>query len=1025
MKRLILLTIISFLFYSVSFSQGTVRGKITDNNGEALIGVTIYLKANHGIGTTTDLDGTYSLKIVDSTAQIIVISYISYKTVEEPVHPQKGEVIIKNVVLIPSSQEIKVAEVSAKAVKAKDYYLESIKKKSATSIDYVSSETMKKTGDNNVTAAIARVSGVSTNSGGFITVRGLGDRYVKTSINGSRIPTLDPFTNNIKLDIFPASLVDNVMITKTASPDLPGDWAGAYISVETKDYPENLSINVESTFGYNTQSTFQDVVTSQRSSTDWLGYDNGLRNHDHGQFNSANISPNQYQELVALGLGDYYQSMGITATTPWNETYFNLGLMQLGLLPPALINDPAAIAHAKSLYVNGPYSSEAFNLINADVPATGKSFASNWNTTTRKAPINFSQNFSIGNQTKLFGRPLGFLAGFRYYTSTFYDPNSTANRAAVVSDSTGNYIRSVSSSLTQQSSLETNGWSGLINLAYKLNPNNSIALMFMPNLNGTNRVRHSIDDGDPTQNVVTLSQFYEQRKQLIYQLKTEHYIPSSKIRIEFNASYTDANSSAPDFKNLQYWLIPAASDTTYQIGGTIGDGIHRYYRYLSDDLFDSRLSFEFPLDNKPDLSRKLKFGGAYQANDKNSNQYQYDVGIGPKAEPFNGNVDQYFSLENFDMHSGIDNNGYTYSTIDAYYNQDLSAANNTFGASKIAAGFVMTDYAINSKLRIAGGLRIEAANIYTDVVKFDSLGLAKDDPRRSYSSSYPLANPGDLSEINYLPSVNLIYKLKDDEENNAPLNVRLNFSQTVARPSIRELSDVAVFDYEYRTFVFGNSDLKTVHIDNYDVRLEYYTKSGDNISASYFYKHFRNHIELVSSGGYTWQNVDKSYVHGIELEGKKAITKNLSLSANVTLVASNTKYVRTRIEIADGVKQYIPVDTISRAMYGQAPYVINTILSYKIDTIGLSLALSYNIQGPRLVIAADVKEIPDVYELPRNLLDFKITKTLGKHFSTGLTVKNILNAPIRRSYDYDDGWTLDYDKYTYGTTFELSIAYKL
>ncbi|HOO09492.1 MAG TPA: TonB-dependent receptor plug domain-containing protein, partial [Cyclobacteriaceae bacterium] len=78
------------------------------------------------------------------------------------------------------------------------------------------SELIKKTGDANVTAAIARVSGVSTN-GSFITVRGIGDRYIKTMINGMRIPTLDPFTNNIKLDIFPSSLVDNIIITKTAS----------------------------------------------------------------------------------------------------------------------------------------------------------------------------------------------------------------------------------------------------------------------------------------------------------------------------------------------------------------------------------------------------------------------------------------------------------------------------------------------------------------------------------------------------------------------------------------------------------------------------------------------------------------------------------------------------------------------------------------------------------------------------------------------------------------------------------------
>ena len=155
--------------------------------------------------------------------------------------------------------------------------MENVKINSATTIDYVSSETMKKTGDANVTAAVARVSGVSTN-GGMITVRGIGDRYVKTTLNGSRIPTLDPLTNNIKLDIFPSSLVDNIIITKTASPDLPGDFSGAYLSVETKDYPEKLEVNVESQFGYNDQTSFKEIISSQRSKTDWLGFDNGLRN---------------------------------------------------------------------------------------------------------------------------------------------------------------------------------------------------------------------------------------------------------------------------------------------------------------------------------------------------------------------------------------------------------------------------------------------------------------------------------------------------------------------------------------------------------------------------------------------------------------------------------------------------------------------------------------------------------------------------------------------------------------------------
>ena len=190
----------------VSFGQGTIRGKITDDRGETLIGVTVVLKSNKAIGISTDFDGNFSLKIPESTPQILVISYLSYKTIEETVQLSTDQVLVKNFVMISSAQALGEVQIVAKAVRSKDYYVEQIKKNSATTIDYISSETMKKTGDNNVTAAVTRVSGVSTN-GAFITVRGLGDRYVKTSINGSRIPTLDPFTNNIKLAGNKSSLI--------------------------------------------------------------------------------------------------------------------------------------------------------------------------------------------------------------------------------------------------------------------------------------------------------------------------------------------------------------------------------------------------------------------------------------------------------------------------------------------------------------------------------------------------------------------------------------------------------------------------------------------------------------------------------------------------------------------------------------------------------------------------------------------------------------------------------------------------
>ncbi len=999
----VLFTVLCSLFTIQSFAQGIVRGKIADGNGETLIGVILVLKTNRTLGTTTDIDGSYSLSILDTNVQTIHISYVGYTPIELNVHPRHGEVIIKNFVLTPVSNALKEVEITAKAVRANDNYMEKIKTKSATTIDYISAETMKKTGDANVTSAVTRVSGVSTN-GAFITVRGIGDRYIKTTINDCRIPTLDPFTNNIKLDMFPAALVDNIVITKTASPDLSGDWAGAYISIQTKEYPDKLSVNVETSVGYNNQTTFKDVISSQHSSTDWLGYDNGFREHSHTGFNSANMNPSQFQELVALGLGDYYKSLGISNNpNSWNENYFKLGLVQLGLLAPALINDATAVKNAENQITdtNGKYYKEAFDVINAGAAKTGQSLPDNWNTTARKAPLDFSQSFSIGNQTTLFGKPLGFLAGFRYGSSMQYDPNSIAQRIQAGTDRLDNIVY-------QKVSKETNAWSALMNLAYKFDSNNSISLMFMPNFSGANNVKNSQSD-----NGSGISQFYEERKQLVYQLKSEHYIPGPKLKINLDASFTNGKSSAPDFKNLQY-TGTAGNNGSFSLIDPNTFPADRYFRYLADNLFDSHVSAELPLDDKIGLIRKIKFGGAYQYDKQKNDQYWYHIVRGNSQTNLHAN-----SLEQL---MGLDNFGITDNVMNWYYHEDLSPVNHTFGRSHILAGFIMLDYSIIPSLRFSGGLRFEKSYTYTDINDFNTFGYQPYDERRFIPTPFAsYSNPGNLNNLSYLPSANLIYKLKNDEA--APINLRFNYSQTVARPSIRELTDVSVFDYELQAPVTGNSTLKIVQIYNYDLRLESYFRNKDNISISVFYKNFKNHIELEYSDSYYWQNVDKSYAKGIELEGKKTITKHFDLSANVTLVSSNSTFFRSNKVLGYYVINYN--DKVSRPMFGQAPYIINGILSYSADSIGLMAAITYNVQGPRLVIGSNNNSIPDIYELPRNLLDFKLTKSLGKHFSISMKIRDILNAPVRRTYKYPQGYIIDYDKYRYGTNYILSMSYKI
>ncbi len=1015
----LLIGLISFIISSYSsFGQGTVRGVVSDENGELVYDVKVFVKENKLLVTKTDFDGKFSLDFLTDQPQTLIFYLAEFDTLRQIIELKNKEIKLLNFTITTKKKELEEFVLVAKINKANENHLEKIKIKSATSIDFISNQQMKLIGDPNAVSAISRVSGVSS-SGGLITVRGIGDRYVKTTLNGSRIPTLDPLTNNIKLDIFPASLIDNIVITKTASPDLPADWSGAYISIETKDYPGKLEVNVESQFGYNNQTTFKDVISSQRSSTDWLGYDNGFRNTTISHFDAPKLNPTQYEEMSALGLTDYYKSIGVNGWTdgsPESDTYFKLGLVELGILPKALMNDQAAFSNAKTEY-NETYKSQAFSIINPEGKDYNNGLSNSWGTVKRKAPLNYTQSFSIGEQVKLFGRPFGYIVGFRYGTSTRYTGNGISQRVGAEQLNYPFDVKDVA-----EISRETNGWNALLNLNYTLNENTKIGFLYMPNYTGTNDVAKFSTKYDNTvtqEGRVQNNIFYEQRKQNVFQLNVTNFIPKHKIKIDFNSSYTLGASIAPDFKILQYGFIKENGEiTSYAFGPTLGDGIRRFYRYLNENISDSRISAEIPIDkNEKKLIRKLKFGSAFQHLDRKQDLSQLNLDMGNNSAITmlaNDNIDDFLSPSNMIM---------TNQKINFFYNSGTDEKGKTFGKSSIFSYYGMTDYEISKELRFSGGLRIEHTHIFTDVVKFYNLGYEKDDVRRAATSGLPTVNAANITKANFLPSINLIYKW--DIIDSAQTNLRLNFSQTVARPSIRELSPAAVYDNEFRTFIYGNSDLKMVQIQNYDFRAESYLKNGDNVSVSLFYKNFKNHIELgFGSAGITWQNIDQSSVKGFEFEGKKNVGKSFEIRANVTLVKSVSKFVNTTFETINGVKVYTYGDTVTRPMFGQAPYIINGTMVYKADKIGLTASISYNIQGPRLVITGIIKGFPDVYEMPRNTIDLKVSKKLGDHFSASINIRDLLNAPVRRAYKLPTEW-VDYDRYRYGTNYTLGISYNL
>jgi hypothetical protein len=630
--------------------------------------------------------------------------------------------------------------------------------------------------------------------------------------------------------------------------------------------------------------------------------------------------------------------------------------------------------------------------------------------------LNFSQSFSIGNQTTLFGRTLGLIGGFRYGTNFRYDPEGISQR--VGDESLGfPFLRQDDAQIGR----ETNSWSALFNASYNLNANNKISALFMPNFIGTNDVssfREIVLPGDLQELIIQKNIFYEQRRQLISQVSSQHFFPKSKFKIDFNLSYTGGKSVAPDFKSTEYIeQVRDGATVGYVFGPTAGEGIRRFYRYLTDNILDTRIDFEKNLvreDSK--RSRKLKFGAATQRNYRIWNNYEYRVFFGNSVSVpplVDGDIDAYMSANRFTVVNGIQDFNYE----DLYFDR-----NHSFGYSNVEAAYGLVDWEFTPMLRLSAGLRVERTDIFTDVNRFHELGYERNDPRRENNPGFPYVNPGEIQQVDFLPSANFIVKF--DQTKFGQTNLRFNYNRSLARPSIRELSDAAIFDAEFRAFVYGNSDLEMVYISNYDFRAETFFNNGDNVSVSLFYKQLKNHIELgFGSAGISWENIPLSTVAGIEFEGKKSIGKSFELRANVTFVKSEAQFIRRGFQIVNGLKDYTILDTLYRPMFGQAPYLVNAIASYKWDEKGFVFTASYNIQGPRLVIAGAIEGRPNVYELPRNMIDLKASKTLGKHFSVSLTVRDILNTAVDRSYDLPSGW-VPFDRFRYGTSFNLGIAYK-
>jgi len=288
-KHFIAYILFSFIVL-VSFAQkGKVVGKVTNSRNEGLSGVTIKITGGATGFTKTDLDGRFVLPIEAGKKYSITLSYVGYreKIVDEISLTKVGEEETLNVMLDEAGKALEAVTVksSSRGAGAKGETVNALlafQKNTSTVSQVISAEAIRRSPDKNTGEVLKRIPGTSVQEGKYLVVRGLADRYNQAMLNGILLSSTEPDRKTFSFDVFPAPMIDNIVINKAFVPELPGEWAGGLIQVNTKDIPTSNFFSIQLGTGFNTQTAGSDFYQYKGGSLDFLGIDDGARSLPDG-----------------------------------------------------------------------------------------------------------------------------------------------------------------------------------------------------------------------------------------------------------------------------------------------------------------------------------------------------------------------------------------------------------------------------------------------------------------------------------------------------------------------------------------------------------------------------------------------------------------------------------------------------------------------------------------------------------------------------------------------------------------------
>lgn len=487
--------------------------------------------------------------------------------------------------------------------------------------------------------------------------------------------------------------------------------------------------------------------------------------------------------------------------------------------------------------------------------------------------------------------------------------------------------------------------------------------------------------------VRSYSERFENRSILTSQLAGEHTI-NELTKVNWIGSFGFTGRWEPDWKRVRYiralgtanaFVIATPQDPTPNEVGRFNSILHEY---SYSGIANIEHTFGNPTDHEPN---RIKGGVYYEQKNRDfaARFYGYNSVGDNSINVRSQDLGQAFSFQNMNGSNGLTLRDGT-RDLDSYR-----------GLNTYYAAYVSGDVWFGNRTNLTIGFRGE----YNDQsVRANIAGTDKQ------LVSNRIFSP--------LPSLNLTYKLTDRA------NLRLAYSSTINRPEFRELAPFNYYDFNQLADIRGNTTLTTATIQNVDMKWEFYPTSGELISVTGFYKHFKNPIESLlllqpNSLAYTFMNAQSAQNYGVEIEVRKgfpnaasAFLKNLSVVGNLSLIKSKVTVgdVVTAPDLGGEIQQYRGLTDTERPLAGQSPYLFNAGLYYAAPKSGWQGNILYNVFGQR-VFAVGNTQNPTIYEMPRHVVDLNLSRTLANRIELRLGIQDLLNQYVRFSQDFNrDGF---------------------